>query len=260
MGFLTEVVAERRAALAERPLDAAALARAAAERGPTRDLAGALRARRPALIAEVKRASPSAGAIAPGDDPVARARAYEVGGAAAVSVLTEERYFGGSLEDLRAVAEAVGLPVLRKDVLVDPTEVLEARAAGADAVLVIAAAVDDARLADLLAAADEQELGVLLEAHGDEDLDRALATPARVIGVNARDLETLEVDLAAALARLRRIPADRIGVLESGVRDRSDVQAALEAGAAALLVGEALMRAPDPAAAVRRLLGAGVGA
>jgi indole-3-glycerol phosphate synthase len=159
------------------------------------------------------------------------------------------------LADLRAVRRAVDLPVLRKDFLVDASQLLEARAAGADAILVITAAVDDESLRELLRAADALGLGVLLEAHADDDLERALGTDAEVIGINARDLGSLAVDVDAALARLRRIPPDRIAVFESGIGGRPQVEAAVKAGASAILVGEALMRAADPAAKLGELLG-----
>jgi indole-3-glycerol phosphate synthase len=188
-------------------------------------------------------------------DPVSLARAYEAAGAAAISVLTEPRYFGGSLEDLARVRAAVDVPVLRKDFLVKPAQVLEARAAGADAILVIASATDDPSLASLLGSASELGMGVLLETHGEEDLERALATDQQVVGINARDLESLEVDVPAALQRLRRVPAGRTAVLESGIASRAGAVAAVEAGASAILVGEALMRAPDPSAKVRQLRG-----
>jgi indole-3-glycerol phosphate synthase len=237
----------------------------ATARPPARDLASALRpalgAREPApalglaVIAEVKRASPSAGAIAPAADPVAQAAAYAAGGAAAISVLTEPSHFDGTLADLVAVRTVTQLPVLRKDFLIHPAQVIEARAYGADAVLLITSALGDDELSQLLAVAGDLGLGVLLETHSDRDLDRALETSAPVIGVNARDLETLEVDVGAALGRLRRVPTDRIGVLESGIRTRADAAAAEEAGASAILVGETLMRSPDPGATIRSLRG-----
>jgi indole-3-glycerol phosphate synthase len=254
MGFLTEIVAGVRRDLSERPLDRGALRAAATVQPVPVPWGAALRAGSPSVIAEVKRASPSAGEIAV-VDPATQARAYEASGAAAISVLTEPAHFRGSLDDLRAVRAAVDVPVLRKDFVVHPDQVLEARAAGADAVLVIADAVDDGELAALLEAAIAEGMGVLLEAHADRDLDRALATDALVVGVNARDLETLEVDLDAALERLRRVPADRVAVLESGITSRSHVQAAVSAGASAILVGEALMRAADPGAKLRELAG-----
>jgi indole-3-glycerol phosphate synthase len=253
MGFLDDVVARVRRDLSAEPLDVERV-RAAAARAPTpRPWAAALRARPFSLIAEVKRASPSAGAIA-SPDPVAQARAYASGGAAAVSVLTETEHFHGSLEDLVAVRAAVDLPLLRKDFLVAPAQVAEARAAGADAVLVITAAVDDDELAALLEEAAAWGVGVLLETHSDDDLARALRTDADVIGVNARDLQTLAVDAPAARARLHAIPPERVAVLESGIATPAEARAAAAAGASAILVGEALMRAPDPAAMVRELL------
>ena len=255
MGFLTDIVAEVRAGLRAAPLDVAALRRRAAAMDPPLDFAAALAGDGIGLVAEVKRASPSAGPIATDADPVAQARAYVAGGADAVSVLTEPHHFDGSLHDLEAVRVAVSVPLLRKDFLVTPSQIVEARAHGADAVLLIAAALGDDELAAMLAEAAALGMGVLLETHGDRDLDRALATDARVIGVNARDLESLEVDPARARAQLARVPADRIAVLESGIGSRADVVAAVKAGASAILVGETLMRAADPGRAIRRLIG-----
>jgi indole-3-glycerol phosphate synthase len=202
----------------------------------------------------VKRASPSAGAIAVDVDPVLQAAAYDVGGAAAISVLTEPRHFGGSLDDLGQVRSAVLHPVLRKDFLVDPVQVTEARAVGADSVLLITSCLDDDELAAMLEAARALGMEPLVETHSDEDLERALATDAEIVGVNARDLETLEVDAHAALARLRRVPDDRVALLESGVSTHAHVAAAVDAGASAILVGEALMRAADPGVAIRHLI------
>jgi len=255
MGFLTDLVDRLRQDLREHPLDEAALMARASAMPPTRDFESALqRAERPALIAEVKRASPSAGAIAHDANASVLARAYEAGGAAAISVLTEPRHFHGSVADLQAVRSSVAIPVLRKDFLVHPAQVIEARASGADAVLLIVAAITDPELRALLEAAEDLGLATVVETHSDDDLRRALDTEARVIGVNARDLESLEVDVQGALGRVGRVPEDRIAVLESGVSTRADVDAALEAGASAILVGEALMRADDPARAVRKLV------
>jgi indole-3-glycerol phosphate synthase len=254
MGFLSDLVAEIRRDLERRPIDEGSLMARTLASAPPRDFAAALAGGRPAVIAEVKRASPSAGGIADRDAAV-QARAYAAAGAAAVSVLTEPRHFDGSLADLRAAHTSVDVPVLRKDFLVHPSQLIESRAAGADAVLLIASAVSPPELDALLAAAADLSLGVLLETHSDADLDVALATDATVIGVNARDLETLEVDPRAARARLGRIPPGRVAVLESGIATRDDVLAAVDAGASAILVGEALMRATDPAAALRELLG-----
>jgi indole-3-glycerol phosphate synthase len=257
VGFLTDVVERLRADLERHALDDAALLARANAMPPARDFVAALRdADEPAVIAEVKRASPSAGDIRDAD-PAAQARAYASGGAAAISVLTEPHHFGGSLLDLQAARRAVDLPVLRKDFLVHPSQVIESRAAGADAVLLIAAAVSEPELKALLAAASDLGLGALVEAHTDDDLDAALATDAETIGVNARDLETLEVDTERGLWLLGRVPTDRIAVFESGISTRTQVERAVGAGARGVLIGEALMRAGDPAAKLRELRGAG---
>jgi indole-3-glycerol phosphate synthase len=255
MGFLTEVVTDVRRRLERRPLDESALMGLALHLPPARPFAEALRAASPpAVIAEVKRSSPSAGRIAEADAG-ARARAYEESGAAAVSVLTEHQHFDGALADLRAVHLAVGIPVLRKDFLVHPAQVIESRVEGADAVLLIAGALTEPELKAMLAAAQDLGLGALVEAHAEEDLDRAIAAGAEIVGVNARDLETLEVDPDRALRLLARVPKDRVAVLESGISSRPHVERALEAGARAVLIGEALMRADDPGAALRELRG-----
>jgi indole-3-glycerol phosphate synthase len=256
MGFLTDVVSDLRRRLEREPLDASALMSRASVSPPARDFEQALRSAIPAVIAEVKRASPSAGAIAD-RDPASQARAYQGGGAAAISVLTEARHFDGTLADLRAVRTAVDVPVLRKDFLIDPAQVIESRAAGADAVLLIAACLSGAELAAMIGAAQDLGMDALVETHAEGDLEKALDAGAWIVGVNARNLETLEVDPARALASLRRVPEDRLSVFESGIRTRSDVEAALEAGASAILVGEALMRADDPAGAIAELMGAG---
>ena len=258
MGFLSDFVGEIRRELAERPLDHDALVAAAEGASDARNLTSTLRGYAEddgvALIAEVKRASPSAGDIASNADPVRQAIAYDRADAAVISVLTEPRHFGGSLEDLRAVRAAVLHPVLRKDFLVHPDQILESRAAGADTVLLIASCLPDDELASMLAAARALGMEPLVETHSDDDLERVLATDAEVVGVNARDLESLEVDLPAALGRLSMIDAGRVAVLESGIRDREDVVAAIHAGASAILVGESLMRADDPGEAVDALI------
>ena len=255
MGFLTDTLDRLRRDLEEHPLDDIALMARVSSMPPAKDLEAALRAAEPpALIAEVKRAAPAAGVIAEDVNPSVLARGYQAGGAAAVSVLTEPRHFQGSLADLQAVRSSVSIPVLRKDFLIHPAQVIEARASGADAVLLIVAALTDSQLGALLEAARDVGLAALVETHSDADLDRAIESGASVIGVNARDLETLDVDVKGALARIGRVPDDRISVLESGISTRANVDAALEAGASAILVGEALMRAEDPARAVRKLL------
>jgi indole-3-glycerol phosphate synthase len=257
MGFLTEITAGIRRRMLEHPPDEGRLLARARVRPPARDALAAIRGSvaKPAVIAEVKRASPSAGSIAPVTDPAAQASAYAGAGAAVISVLTEPTHFHGSLTDLEAVRVVVDVPVLRKDFLVHPAQVIEARANGADAVLLIAASLSQDELVALLALTRDLGMAAFVEAHGDEDLDRVLDTDARLIGVNARDLETLEVDIDRALARLARVPDDRLAVLESGISTRADVVAADRAGASAILVGESLMRADDPGRKLRELVG-----
>ena len=255
MGFLTEALGEVRRRLERDPPDASALMALASRMPPTRPFVGALwSAETPALIAEVKRASPSAGPIAEAE-PGTLAGAYERAGAAAISVLTEPRHFDGALADLRAVRLATRIPLLRKDFLIHPDQLIETRASGGDAALLIVAALTDTELQALLGTADDLGLGALVEVHSGGELERAVATDAKVIGVNARDLETLEVDVDRALELLGRVPSDRIAVLESGISTREQVERAVEAGARAVLVGEALMRAADPAAKIRELRG-----
>ncbi len=257
MGFLSEVVEDVRRELERRPPDESKLLARTLAMPPTRDFVAALRSGRPAVIAEVKRASPSAGQIADAD-PGRLAAVYESAGAAAVSVLTETRHFDGSLVDLRAARLATKrVPVLRKDFLVHPAQLIEARAEGADGALLIAACLSRPELTALLGAARDLGLAALVEAHTEDDLEKALAAGAEVIGVNARDLETFEVDEERALELLASVPGDRVAVFESGIWTRAQVERAVEAGAAAVLVGEALMRAVDPAAKIRELRGEG---
>ena len=209
-----------------------------------------------AVIAEIKRASPSKGPLAPDLDAVAQAERYRQGGADAISVLTEPSRFHGSLDDLAGVA-ALGTPTLRKDFVVDPYQVWEARLAGASAVLLIVAALSDDELSTLAAAARDAGLDTLVEVHDEDELDRALATDPAVVGVNARDLRTFELH-RDAFARLRpRIPAGVVAVAESGVRGPDDVRAAAGDGADAVLVGESVVTSVDPAAAVAALVAAG---
>jgi tryptophan synthase beta chain len=210
------------------------------------------------IIAEIKRSSPSAGAIAAGDeDIVARARAYEAGGAAAISVLCEPHWFGGSVDDLRAVRAAVGIPVLAKEFVVEPIQLPHLRAAGADLVLLLAVLHPAKRLADLVARALEIGLEPLVEAHDERELQRALASDARLIGLNNRDLRTLDVDTERAIRLLELVPDDRLVVAESGARDAATVAGWRAVGFDAALVGEALVRATDPAAEVRTFVAAG---
>lgn len=199
------------------------------------------------ILAEVKRSSPSKGSLAPALDAVAQAAAYQQGGAAAISVLTEPSRFGGSLGDLTAVSAAVSLPVLRKDFLVHPWQVWEARAAGADAVLLIAELLPGDLLPTLFAQAHAAGLETLVETHHERELERVLRS-SDVVGINARDLASLEMEPGIFAKLLPRIPADRFPVAESGLAGPSDLARAEAAGAAAFLVGEALVKSGDPAA------------
>lgn len=256
--FLDQLLADAAdrvaAARAREPLDALR-ARAEAVAVPG-DLHAALTRPGVSVIAEVKRASPSKGELAPGLVAVDQARAYVAGGADAISVLTEPDRFRGSLDDLEQVA-ALGTPTLRKDFTVDAYQVWEARARGASAVLLIVAALDDAMLASLHAEAEHAGLTALVEVHDEGELARAVRLGARVIGVNARDLRTFDVD-RDAFARLRpAIPDGVVAVAESGVRGPDDVVRAGGTGADAVLVGESLVTAPDPAAATAALVRAG---
>ena len=209
------------------------------------------------LIAEVKRRSPSAGDIAAADDAVARARAYAAGGASVISVLCEPHWFGGSVDDLRAVRAAVPVPVLAKDFVVDPRQLDLLRAAGADLVLLLAVLHPPARLAKLAAQARDLGLEPLVEAHDAREIEAALATDARLVGINNRDLRTLEVDPEQAVRLRELIPGDRLAIAESGVRDASTVARWRATGFDAALVGEALMRSGDPSAAARAFVAAG---
>jgi indole-3-glycerol phosphate synthase len=256
--ILDDIVARTRADLVERkrvrPL--AALEAEAARRPAARSLAGALRQPgRITCIAEFKRRSPSAGWIAEKAEPAPMARAYAAGGASAMSVLTDGPFFGGSLEDLVAAQAAADLVILRKDFIVDRYQVVEARAAGADALLLIVAALNDAELSALLGATRDAGLEALVEAHDADEVARAVAAGAAIVGINNRDLKTFTVDRELA-ARLRpTVPPDRVIVAESGIRDAADVARLRAAGVDAILVGETLMRAHEPAAALRTLVG-----
>jgi len=245
-------IAERSA---QRPLEA--VREAALAQPEARGFAQALRARRalglPAVIAEVKKASPSKGLIRPDFDPAAIARSYEAGGAACLSVLTDADYFQGSDAYLRQAREACALPVLRKDFTIDAYQVYEARALGADCILLIVAALDDAALVELSTLAHSLGLDVLVEVHDAAELERALATPAPLIGINNRNLRTFDTRLETTLDLLGQIPAGRLLVTESGIHSRADVARMRAAGVHAFLVGEAFMRAEDPGAELRRL-------
>jgi indole-3-glycerol phosphate synthase len=251
-----ETVSQRRAEL---PLGEIKARLGELEQAP-RGFADALRRRtdrrQAGLIAEIKKASPSAGLIRAQFDPAAIARAYEAAGAACLSVLTEGPSFQGQLDDLRAARAAVRLPVLRKDFILEEWQVYESGLAGADCILLIMAALDDGVAAALLALAASLGMDVLVEVHDEAELHRALALPASaMIGINNRDLRTLYTDLATTIALAPMVPAGRIVVAESGIGSRADVIRLAAAGAACFLVGESLLRQPDPGAAAAALMG-----
>ena len=208
------------------------------------------------VIAEVKRSSPSKGALASIANPAALAKSYQDAGAAVVSVLTEKRRFGGSLEDLDLVRSAITIPILRKDFMVDDYQFFEARAHGADVVLLIVAALSKSQLNDFHQLAEGLQMRALVEVHTHDELERALEISPRIVGVNSRNLKTLDVDASAFAQILPLIPKDVVRVAESGISKRSEVEFAQNNGATAILVGEALVRAANPELAMRELLGA----
>ena len=237
------------------PLDR--LAAGLHEADPPRGFADALRAKietgAPAVISEIKKASPSKGVLRPDFRPAEIAQSYARNGAACLSVLTDRDFFQGSDEDLKAARAACALPVIRKDFIVDPYQVYEARALGADCILLIAACLDDARLAELNDLAGQLGLDVLVEVHDADELERALAVPGRLIGINNRNLRTFEVTLDTTLGLLGRVPSDRLLVTESGILIPEDVARMRASGVNAFLVGEAFMRADDPGEELARL-------
>jgi indole-3-glycerol phosphate synthase len=256
--ILDEIVAKKHQeiAAARTAISEAELRRRVADARAPRDFFNALAAGPPVrLIAEIKRASPSKGVIRADFDPVAIARAYEAHGASCISVLTDGPFFQGSLDHLRAVRSAVALPVLRKDFILDTYQLLEARAAGADAVLLIAECLDDCRLRRLHNEAVELGLAPLVELYEPENLPRVFDAGATLIGVNNRNLHTFEVDLGHCLRLRDRVPDQCVLVAESGIRTRADVERLAAAGVDAMLVGETLMASADIGAAVDELLG-----
>ena len=258
--MLDTILATKREEVAARKvaLSPTLIAERIAAQTPPRGFRAALDAKAltgPALIAEVKKASPSKGLIRADFDPPAHARAYQAGGAACLSVLTDAHYFQGHEDYLIAARAACTLPVLRKDFMVDPWQVAEARSIGADAILIIVAALDDGQMAEIEAAAIEQGMDVLVEVHDAEELDRALTLQSRLIGVNNRNLKDFTVDFARTYELVDRAPAGCTFVAESGLTGRADLDAMAEHGVRCFLVGEALMRHADVEAATRALLG-----
>jgi indole-3-glycerol phosphate synthase len=257
--ILQKILARKAGEVAERQarLPLAELRRRAADADPVRGFAAALQAAiaagRPGVIAEVKKASPSKGVIRPDFHPADIARSYDAGGAACLSVLTDVDFFQGHDAYLQQARAACALPVLRKDFTVDPYQVVEARALGADCVLLIVAALEDRQLVDLAGEAMELGMDVLVEVHDIEELERALQVPVPLVGINNRNLRTFEVSLEATLAMKDAVPRDRVLVTESGILAPRDVAIMREAGVHAFLVGEAFMRAPDPGAELARL-------
>jgi indole-3-glycerol phosphate synthase len=251
--YLDAIVAAHREAAARDDRPSAGLVEAASGLPPTRGFAAALGASGLSVIAEVKRRSPSKGDLAPDLDPAVLAASYERGGAACLSVLTDAAWFGGSVADLQAARAACSLPVLRKDFTVDLRDVADARLMGADAVLLIVAALDDGELATFLALALQLGLDALVEVHDEAELDRAVAAGATLIGVNQRDLVTFAVDTERAAELRPRMPEGVVTVAESGVRGGDDARALRAAGYDAILVGETLVTAADTLAALEDL-------
>ena len=259
--ILEKIVAVKREeiSLARRKRDLASLRRDAESLGGQRDFVGASRAKTAAgaaaVIAEVKKASPSKGVLRENFVPAAIAESYAEHGAACLSVLTDERFFQGSAAFLQQARAACPLPVLRKDFMVDAYQVYEARAWGADCILLIAACLDDAQMADLEAQARALGMAVLVEVHDGDELDRALLLKTPLVGINNRNLRSFEVTLQTTLDLLARVPADRLLVTESGILAQADVQRMRDANVHAFLVGEAFMRAPNPGEALAALFG-----
>jgi len=253
--ILDEILSCKREEIARLRSGAHRLVALADEAPRPRGFAAAIRGEESvSVIAEFKRRSPSAGAFDVYARPEEIAPAYERGGASAISILTDSRFFGGSLRDLTAARDASGLPILRKDFLVDPVQITEARAAGADAVLLIVRALEGGALEEMIGLVDESGMAAVVEVHDETELRRAFDAGAEIIGVNARDLTTFEVDLLRGLELAASVPSDRIAVAESGIRGREDAARAGQAGADAILVGGWLMRG-DPERGVSDLVG-----
>ena len=224
---------------------------------PCKDFAGALKAEGISVIAEVKKASPSKGVIQPDFDPVATALQYEKAGARAVSCLTEEHYFQGSSKYLQMIRENISLPILRKDFIIDPYQIYEAKCIGADAVLLIAAMLNTETMKEYLKIAQSLDLAVLAESHCEEELDSVLDTGCEIIGINNRNLKTFEVSLETTVRLAQRVPKGYTVVSESGIKDNSDIQLLRSCGADAVLIGETLMRSGDIGPSMRELISDG---
>jgi indole-3-glycerol phosphate synthase len=254
---LDRIIEARRAAIAHRKKSVPETAlRFGVKHGqPVRDFAAALTRDSLNVIAELKKASPSRGLIREDFDPVALAKGFEAAGAAALSVLTEEEFFQGDLKYMKDARAAVGVPVLRKDFIIDPWQVWEARATNADSFLLIVAGLDDSLLTELLALGRELGMEPLVEVHTREELARALTADARIVGVNNRDLRTLEVRVETSAELIAEIPEECIAICESGLRTHDDLVRLRGVGFDAFLIGEHLMSQPDPGAALRTLLG-----
>lgn len=254
-GILSGIVQHKHREVAELRPFAAVLEREAFERKlPVRPFRAALQGAKPAIIAELKRASPSKGLLAEQYHPAFLAHAYEAGGAACLSVLTDREYFQGSLHDLEAARAAATLPVLRKDFIVDRLQVFEAAAHGADAILLIAGVLDTTELQQFRELAAKLDMAALVEVHDSEELQKAVGSGAEIIGVNNRNLESFEVNLDTSVRLSYLMPSHAVRVSESGIANRADIDRLTEAGFHAFLVGESLMRSPDPVASLRRLL------
>ncbi len=254
-GILAEIVEQKKQEVAELHARAALVEQQAYERkSPARPFAEALRAKSPAIIAEVKKASPSKGLLQPDFHPAFIAHSYEEGGAACLSVLTDKQYFQGSLHDLEAARAAVSLPVLRKDFTVDRLQVFEAAAHGADAILLIAAVLTTEELQTFRELASSLQLASLVEVHNQEELAKAVDSGAEIIGVNNRDLDTFEVSLDTSLRLSYLMPSGVLRVSESGINTRADIELLRQAGFESFLIGESLMRSKDPSAALKDLI------
>ena len=253
MTILERILEVKRAEVARaRDSTTEAKARAAP---PPRDFLAAIRKKSPAVIAEIKRASPSKGVLREDFDPAAIARSYEKGGAACISVLTDREFFQGAPEHLGAARDACALPALRKDFVIDPWQVFESRALGADCILLIAACLQAAEMRELERVAQGLGMAVLVEVHDGDELERALGLDTPLVGINNRNLRTFETRLETTLDLLPRLPKGRIVVTESGILNTADVERMRRHGVGAFLVGEAFMRAPDPGAELNRLFG-----